>query len=137
MLKTKSIKLSYINEKDELLDITLPITSVYVLEIEDITTTIGHNKDMEVLEFLKCGCLNLKLYKKKVDSKLISILEKYMILSITLNFDDDTTKSYNVPWYYSSDNIKNALQMISVDKDIINILIDKRYEKLEIKRKNY
>lgn len=127
MLKTQGIKLTLIDKKEKLFEIGLPVTCVYVLELEDITTTIGHNKDMEVLEILKCGCLNLRIYKNKVDKKLISILKNNMILSITLTFDDNTHKSYNVPWYYSTDGKKNILQNISIKDDILRIIIDKKF----------
>ena len=122
ILKTNSITLTLIEKKDKLLNIEIPFDKIYVLEIEGITTTIGHNENGEFMEFLHCSTLNLKVYKNKIKSELLQQIKEKSILSITLNFNDNSCKSYNVPWS-SDDFVNNKLQNIKEEDDIIKIII--------------
>ena len=118
---TKSIDLWLINSNEEKITIHIPFSNIYVLELEDVSTTVGHNSKGEFMEFLICKKLNLRLYKNKLTSKEYQQLFDYDILSITLNLSDNTSKSYNVVW--NSNNNRNDLQFIKVEKDIVKIFV--------------
>lgn len=120
-LITKSIVLSFINNKKKLYDVEIPFSNVFVLEMENITTNIGHTSKGEFLEFYICGVLNLRLYKDKIDKSVLENL-KDSILSITLKFNDNTSKSYNVVWD-STDGIVNTFQDVKEKDNIIEIFI--------------
>lgn len=58
-LTTKSIHLWLINNKDENITLHIPFSYVYVLELEDVFTTVGHIDKGEFMEFLNCKKVNL------------------------------------------------------------------------------
>ena len=118
---TKSIDLWLMNSNEKTLTLHIPFSKIYVLELEDIRTTIGHDAKGEFLEFLTCKKLNLCLYKNKLTENEYKELFNYDILSLTLNLSDNTTKSYNVEWNLS--NKRNSLELIKEEKDILKILI--------------
>lgn len=122
-LITKFITISFIGKKEKLMTIDIPFENVYVLELEDITTTIGHTSDGEVLDFLNCKRLNLRLYKDKLDEKTIDVIKKNSIISVGLNFENGGSKTYNVAWY-TDDKIVNLLQRVEDKDNIIKITVD-------------
>lgn len=121
-LLTKSITISFIDKDEKPFDIDIPFQYICVLELEDITTTIGHTPTGEFLEFLNCNVLNLRIYKEKVDKQVIDTLKNFSILCIKLNFNNETCKAYNVKWY-SKDKIHNQLQDVYDEDTIIRVLI--------------
>ena len=121
VILTKSIDLWLINSNEERIILNIPFSNIYVLELEDISTTIGHNSKGEFMEFLVCKKLNLQLYKSKLTSKEYRQLHDYDILSVTLNLNDNTSKSYNVVWNFS--NNRNNLEIIKEEKDILKIFV--------------
>lgn len=120
-LITKSITLAFINEDMNLFDIEIPYSSVSVLELECITTTVGHTPSGEFNEFLTCRFLNLRLQKDSIDDQTLEAF-KNSIMSITLKFNNNTSKSYNVSWR-SEDGIVNSLQQVKEKDNIIKVLI--------------
>ncbi len=118
---TKSIDLWLINSNEERITFNIPFSNIYVLELEDISTTVGHNSQGEFMEFLVCKKLNLCLYKSKLSAKEYKQLFDYDILSVTLNLSDNTSKSYNVVW--DLNNNRNTLQFIKEEKDILKIFV--------------
>ena len=66
VILTKSIDLWLINSNEERIILNIPFSNIYVLELEDISTTIGHNSKGEFMKFLTCKKLNLQLYKSKL-----------------------------------------------------------------------
>lgn len=122
-LITESITVSFINEKGKIVDINIPFNSISVLEMEDVTTTIGHDSKGEFIEFYNCGTLNLRLFKDKVDTSIIDEFINNSVLSLKLNFNDGTSRAYNVKWY-SDDKITNELQTIYDDDNIFGIDIN-------------
>lgn len=122
-LITKSITISFIDKNEKLMTVDIPFEKVYVLELEDITTTIGHTSDGEVLDFLNCKRLNLRLYKDKLDEQTIDVIKKNSIISVGLNFENSGNKTYNVAWY-TDDKIVNLLQRVEDKDNIIKITVD-------------
>lgn len=120
-LITKSIILSFINNDKKIFNKEVEFSSICALELEDISTTIGHTAKREFLEFLTCKYLNLRLYKDKIEKSVLEALNK-SILSIELKFDNDTSISYNLSWN-SNDGITNLLQSISEEKGIIKVFV--------------
>ncbi len=118
---TKSINLWLIDANDNKITLTIPFANIYVLELENITTTVGHNSKGEFMEFLICNNLNLKLYKEKLTDEEYTALYSHDILSITLNFNNNTSKSYNVIWKFV--NNRNSLQVVDEDQTILKIFI--------------
>lgn len=120
-LITKSIILSFINDDKKIFNKEVEFSSICALELEDISTTIGHTAKGEFLEFLTCKYLNLRLYKDKIEKSVLEALNK-SILSIELKFDNDTSISYNLSWN-SNDGITNLLQSIIEEKGIIKVFV--------------
>lgn len=120
-LITKSITLAFINEDMNLFDIEIPYSSISALELECITTTVGHTPSGEFNEFLTCRFLNLRLHKDLIDNSTLEAFN-HSIMSVTLNFNNNTSKSYNVSWH-SEDGIVNQLQQVKEKDNIIKVLV--------------
>ena len=117
----KSINLWLLDKGDNKKDLVIPFFKIYALELQDVTTTVGHNSKGEFIEFLNCNFLNLRLYKDKLTREECEILRNYDILSITLNLSNNSSKSYNVNWDLV--NNRNKLQIIEEEKDILKIFV--------------
>ena len=119
-----SIKLSlYHNNKNDLVELNIPISAIEVLEINKISNSILYLKDGNYDEIINCGCLWLRLLIDKMDKKTTKILlGDICIFTIALFMDNGEKKYYNLP-YYSDDGENNNLQRINKEdnKIIINI----------------
>lgn len=120
-----SIQLSlYHNNKNDLIELEIPISAIDLLEINKISTSIMYLKNGKYDEIVVCDCLWLRLLNsklKKDTSKLL--LEDISIFSIILLFNNGDKKYYNLP-YYSNNGLKNNLQRIDKKENNIIIMLD-------------
>ena len=129
LVKTKplitSIQLSlYHNNKNDLVELNIPISAIEVLEINKISTSILYLKNGNYDEIVNCGCLWLRLLVDKLDKKITKILlGDICIFTIALFMDNGEMKYYNLP-YYSDDGENNNLQQINREDNKIIIHMD-------------
>ena len=129
LAKTKplitSIQLSlYHNNKNDLVELNIPINAIEVLEINKISNSILYLKDGNYDEIINCSCLWLRLLVDKLDKKTTKILlGDICIFTIALFMDNGEKKYYNLP-YYSNDDENNNLQRINREGNKIIIHMD-------------
>ncbi len=122
---TTSIKISLLTKDDKIIDLKIPYSQVFVLELTDITQSIGHNLNGEYYEFLTCQTLNLKLYQDQISPDNLKLLKQHDILSLTLFFNNHTSKSYNVVWNLKANH--NLYEKKTTKDNILSILISKNF----------
>lgn len=133
-LHINSIELSlYHNNKNDLINIKIPIEAVEVLEVNKITKSLLYLKNGNYDEIICCGCFLLRLLVNKLDKKITkTLLENICIFSIGLYFDNGNKEYYNLP-YYSNDGNKNSLQRVNKYKNKIIIHMDEDYKYVFVK----
>lgn len=131
MSKIKSIDLVIIDNDNNAITLTIPITSIYSLHIAGITSSIGYidgSDDKEFDELLSFNELELSFYKSLNGEKIL--LNNPFISFLILYLDDDTEIFYDVPYKPSNDdNGTNIFQKVYEDnmdgKDVIRIIIER------------
>lgn len=130
MAKIKSIELGLLDNKDNAVNLNIPVKSIYMLNIAGITSSIGYTagEDKDFSEQLTFKELDLRLYS--TNNKGI-IMSNPFIISMTVYLDDDTKIFYDVPYKPSTDESGiNILQEVKEEKfdnkDIVRLrIIDK------------
>lgn len=124
----KSIELGLIDSENNAVCLNIPIKSIYMLNIDGITSSIGYasNGDKEFSKQLSFKKLDLKL--NSTNNKDI-ILGNPFIISMIVYLDNNTKIFYDVPYKPSNDESRrNALQEVKEEKfndnDIVRILIN-------------
>ena len=119
------------NDKDDLIDLKIPMSAVEVLEIGNISKSISYLSNGRYHKTHTCSDLVMRLIVDELDkdtSKLL--LEDICLFYISLSFEDGEEKYYNLP-FYSKDDERNYLQKIEKkdNKIIIHISNEFKYKR--------
>lgn len=102
-----SVELSlWHDDVNDLIKLKIPISAIEVLEIHKISTSIEYLKEGRYDNLTTCGSLVIRLSIDELGEKTVKVLlDDICLLSITLLFDNEDKKYYNLP-YHSNDGEK-------------------------------
>lgn len=124
-IKTVTLSLYRCYTNEDIVELNIPISSIEILELDNICSKIIYLKDGHYDNVDKCGCLELKIKTENLDEKIINILsDNICIFTINIEFDNQI-KHYNLP-YDSDDGEVNNYQRISKKNNTIYILVNEK-----------